>query len=124
MKRVLEFSPTDEDVIVSRSLVMVHQSIDTEFPHAKPASQRFAKTAFGDEPTQTKPAPTTGERTLSFKETDELPSESVPSSEHYGLHSGEKSIVEQLVPKQHWRMAFLTLLSIFFVLLFVYLWFL
>ena len=57
MKRVLEFVPSDHDIVVSRVLVLVHQAIDSEFPEAKPASQRFAKTAFGDEPTLTKSHP-------------------------------------------------------------------
>lgn len=127
MKRILEFTPTEQDVIVSRSLVMVHQTIDDEFPEAKPASQRFAKTAFGDEPTLTKSAPITGERanTYSFTKPDETELEQAGvQSEHFGLHSGEKSIVEQIVPKQYWRQAFLTLLALFFILLFVYLWYL
>lgn len=57
MKRIFEFIPSDHDIIVTRTLVLVHQAIDNAFPSAKPASQRFAKTAFGDEPTLTKSLP-------------------------------------------------------------------
>ena len=127
MKRILEFSPTDQDVIVSRSLVMVHQTIDSHFPGAKPASQRFAKTAFGEEPTLTKGAPISSDRSPSFTPQPDCEiarTAKDSTSEHFGLHSGEKSIVEQIVPKQYWRQAFLILLSLFFILLFVYLWFL
>ena len=59
MHRVFDFSPADPDVIVSRILVQVHQAVDDNFPHARPASQRFAKTAFvgSDEPTLTQLIP-------------------------------------------------------------------
>lgn len=47
MKRVLDFVPADSDVVVSRTLIMVHKAIDDQFPNAQPAPQRFAKTVFG-----------------------------------------------------------------------------
>ncbi|MCX6129347.1 MAG: hypothetical protein NTX25_09835 [Proteobacteria bacterium] len=59
MQRVFDFSPSDHEVVVSRILVQVHQAVDEAFPNAKPASSRFAKTAFvgSDEPTLTQLAP-------------------------------------------------------------------
>lgn len=59
MHRVFDFSPADHEVVVSRILVQVHHAVDDAFPHAKPASARFAKTAFVgyDEPTLTQLIP-------------------------------------------------------------------
>lgn len=59
MHRVFDFSPADHEVVVSRILVQVHHAVDEAFPHAKPASARFAKTAFvgSDEPTLTQLIP-------------------------------------------------------------------
>lgn len=55
MQRVFDFTPAEHEVVVSRILLQVHQAVDEAFPHARPASQRFAKTAFmgSDEPTLT-----------------------------------------------------------------------
>lgn len=57
--RSLDFTPVEDEVIVSRILMSLHQAIDDAFPHAQPASQRFAKTAFTgyDEPTLTQGIP-------------------------------------------------------------------
>ena len=59
MHRSLDFTPVDDEVIVTRILVQLHHSIDEYFPNAPPASSRFAKTAFAgyDEPTLTQTAP-------------------------------------------------------------------
>lgn len=57
MKRMIEYVPMDAETMVSRILVIVHQAIDDEFPHAQPAPSRFAKTVFGEEPTITKMLP-------------------------------------------------------------------
>ena len=59
MHRVFDFTPADHEVVVSRILVQVHHAVDEAFPHAKPASARFAKTAFVgyDEPTLTQLIP-------------------------------------------------------------------
>ncbi len=57
--RNLDFTPVEDEVIVSRILMHLHQAIDEAFPNAQPASSRFAKTAFSgyDEPTLTQGAP-------------------------------------------------------------------
>lgn len=59
MHRSLDFTPVEDEVIVSRILMHLHQAIDDAFPNAEPASSRFAKTAFTgyDEPTLTQGAP-------------------------------------------------------------------
>ncbi len=59
MQRVFDFVPAESEIVVSRILLQVHQAIDESFPHARPASQRFAKTAFtgSDEPTLTQQIP-------------------------------------------------------------------
>ena len=44
--RLLDFNPTEEDIVISRVLVSVHKAIDKKFPHASPAPSRFAKTNF------------------------------------------------------------------------------
>ena len=58
MKRVFEFVPTDHEIVVSRTLLMVHRAIDNHFPNANPASGKYAKTSFGgDDNTVTKTKP-------------------------------------------------------------------
>ena len=59
MHRSLDFTPVDDEVIVSRILMQLHQAIDESFPNAQPPSSRFARTAFTgyDEPTLTQVAP-------------------------------------------------------------------
>ena len=53
MRKVIEFSPSTDSVIIPRVLVLVHKAIDENFPNAQPASRKFAKTVFSDadEPT-------------------------------------------------------------------------
>ena len=59
MSRLLDFNPTEEDIVISRVLVSVHKAIDKNFPHASPAPSRFAKTNFGsDEVTLNEQNPT------------------------------------------------------------------
>lgn len=67
MHRVFDFTPADHEFVVSRVLVQVHHAVDETFPHAKPASARFAKTAFVgyDEPTLTQLNPSEAMREAS-----------------------------------------------------------
>ena len=51
MKRVFDFQCHDQETMVSRILLLVHQGIDEAFPGVESSSTRFAKTTFGDEPT-------------------------------------------------------------------------
>ncbi|NRA65730.1 MAG: hypothetical protein HRU19_14670 [Pseudobacteriovorax sp.] len=118
MKRIFEYTPTEHDILVSRTLVMVHQAIDTDLPSARPASQRFAKTAFGEEPTLTKPAPS--DRGISGKEISGALN-SQHDQESYGLASEEKNFPNQMLPKNIWRIGFLVAIALFFFIFFVFL---
>ena len=44
MSRILEFQPTDEQTVVARVLVELHQAIDTHFPGVNPSTRQFSKT--------------------------------------------------------------------------------
>ena len=62
MRKVVEFSPAPDSVIIPRVLVLVHKAIDENFPNAKPTSRKFSKTVFSDadEPTVNQLLPETG----------------------------------------------------------------
>lgn len=49
MNRILDFSPSQEEAVVSRILVLVHQAIDDAFPSAENANRKFTKTVFSEE---------------------------------------------------------------------------
>jgi hypothetical protein len=49
MNRILEFSPSSEEAVVSRILVLVHQTVDDHFPSAVEATRQFTKTVFSEE---------------------------------------------------------------------------
>ncbi|MCX6124837.1 MAG: hypothetical protein NTV34_08830 [Proteobacteria bacterium] len=44
MSRILEFHPSDEQTIVARVLLELHQEIDLHFPDTKGSSRQFTKT--------------------------------------------------------------------------------
>ena len=44
MSRILEFQPADEQTVVARVLLELHQAIDTHFPDVKGSSRQFTKT--------------------------------------------------------------------------------
>ena len=44
MSRILEFQPSDEQTIVARVLLELHQEIDIHFPDTKGSSRQFTKT--------------------------------------------------------------------------------
>ena len=44
MSRILEFQPSDEQTIVARVLVELHQAIDVAFPNVKPSARQFSRT--------------------------------------------------------------------------------
>ena len=44
MSRILEFQPADEQTVVARVLLELHQAIDSHFPDAKGTSRQFTKT--------------------------------------------------------------------------------
>lgn len=47
MNRILEFTPSQEEAVVSRILVLVHQTVDECFP-AVAQNRQFTKTVFSD----------------------------------------------------------------------------
>src|SRR5262245_38651707 len=49
MNRILEFSPSQEEAVAARILVLVHQAVDTHFPSAEQATRQFTKTVFSGE---------------------------------------------------------------------------
>jgi hypothetical protein len=46
MNRILDFSISDEEAIVSRILVQLHKAVDEHFPSASAATRQFTKTVF------------------------------------------------------------------------------
>ena len=49
MSRILEFTPSQEEAMVSRVLVLVHQAMDEHLPHAGQANRQFTKTVFSQD---------------------------------------------------------------------------
>ena len=47
--RFLDFTPSQEEAVVSRVLVLVHQAIDENFPGVEKAGRQFTKTIFSNE---------------------------------------------------------------------------
>lgn len=70
MNRILEFSPSQEEAVVARILVLVHQAVDEHFPSAEQATRQFTKTVFSGE----------GERTAGVR--------AAPDSGHDGSQFG------------------------------------
>lgn len=51
--RILEFTPSQEEAIVARILVLLHQAVDENFPAAEKANRQFTKTVFSDDDVET-----------------------------------------------------------------------
>lgn len=49
MNRILDFTPSQEEALVARVLVLVHQTVDDAFPSAEKATRQFTKTVFSDD---------------------------------------------------------------------------
>lgn len=49
MSRILEISASQEEAVVSRVLLLVHQAIDEKFPNLQNSSRQFTKTVFSDD---------------------------------------------------------------------------
>lgn len=47
--RILEFTPSQEEAIVARILVLLHQAVDEHFPSAEKATRQFTKTVFSED---------------------------------------------------------------------------
>jgi len=49
MNRIIDFTLSDEESVVSRILIQVHKAVDQHFPDAEAASRQFTKTVFSEE---------------------------------------------------------------------------
>lgn len=49
MNRILDLLPQSEEAVVSRVLLLVHQSVDQHFPSAEKATRQYMKTVFSEE---------------------------------------------------------------------------
>lgn len=49
MSRILEFTPSQEEAVIARVLVLVHQAVDEHFPAAEGPGRQFTKTVFSDD---------------------------------------------------------------------------
>jgi hypothetical protein len=54
MTRILEFQPTDEQTVIARVLVELHQAIDSNFPGISPSTKQFTKTVLTNQNELTK----------------------------------------------------------------------
>lgn len=53
MNRTFEFTPSPEEALVSRILVLVHKAVDENFPAIAQANRQFTKTLFSDDTERT-----------------------------------------------------------------------
>ena len=67
MSKILEITASQEEAVVSRVLLLVHQVIDEKFPNLQNSSRQFTKTVFSEE----------GESTAQHFVPNDLPSENV-----------------------------------------------
>lgn len=49
MSRILDLTPSSEEVVVSRVLLLVHGAVDENFPKAEKPNRQFSKTVFSDD---------------------------------------------------------------------------
>jgi hypothetical protein len=49
MSKILEITASQEEAVVSRVLLLVHQVIDEKFPNLENSSRQFTKTVFSEE---------------------------------------------------------------------------
>ncbi|MBM4250986.1 MAG: hypothetical protein FJ146_03370 [Deltaproteobacteria bacterium] len=49
MSRILDFTYSPEEAVVSRVLILVHRAVDDYLPYAQEASRQFTKTVFSSE---------------------------------------------------------------------------
>ncbi len=52
MSRILELQPTDEQTIVARVLLELHQAIDAHFPNVNASARQFTKTVLSHQSDQ------------------------------------------------------------------------
>ena len=61
--RILEFTPSHEEAVVARILVLLHRAVDDHFPAAEKANRQFTKTVFSDDRERTGIGPAPHEST-------------------------------------------------------------
>ena len=49
LTRILDLLPSNEDLVVSRVLMLVHKAVDENFPRAEKPNRQFSKTVFSDD---------------------------------------------------------------------------
>lgn len=49
MSRILDLTPSSEDSVVSRVLLLVHKAVDENFPKAEKPDRQFSKTVFSED---------------------------------------------------------------------------
>lgn len=49
MSRILDLTPSSEEVVVSRVLLLVHGAVDVHFPKAEKPNRQFSKTVFSED---------------------------------------------------------------------------
>jgi hypothetical protein len=52
LNRIYELTPSPEESVIPRILLLVHQAVDENFPTAEKAGRQFSKTVFSDELTE------------------------------------------------------------------------
>ncbi len=83
MNRILDFSPSQEEAVVSRVLVLVHQAIDDAFPSAEKAGRQFTKTVFSED----------GEKTAAHRPGDHFGSNEDTSPDGRPMHADKDPLV-------------------------------
>ena len=73
MSRILEFQPTDEQTVIARVLLDLHQAIDANFPGANPSARQFSKTVLTHQSESTRIDNTPPSKSESEVESQESP---------------------------------------------------
>ncbi len=74
MNRILEFSQSQESIVVPRILIRVHKAIDENFPAAVAPPRQFSKTIFSEEEEETAIQHSSGEK----NDVKEEPKKTIP----------------------------------------------
>jgi len=72
MSKILEITASQEEAVVSRVLLLVHQVIDEKFPTLQNSSRQFTKTVFSEDGENTAQQPVPSEA-LAVSETPGIP---------------------------------------------------
>ncbi len=83
MFSLAEYERMDNDIVVEKLLVVVHQAISDEFPNAAGPSQQFKKTVFSSESTVMNPAPAEAKN----QDSSDSPYADIPKAEESNFKS-------------------------------------